>query len=522
VPARWRIARAIAVWCAHVAAGEEVGAGPTVSHRHHTHDVTLHRLDEPAIAKQARRVAGALRALRLQAGDRLPVLAGNTPDFVVLRDAATILDLVFVPLNPRLAAREVRELVRKADARLLVADREDRPIPEDVEVWFSEDLLRVGEGQTPGKARDPQAIGATILFTSGTTGSPKACLRLAAAETARSDELRATYALGPKDVHLIVCPLAHSAPGIFLRACRAAGARTVLAERFDPVQFLDAVRLERATVFFLVPTQVERLLALPPETRERADWSSVRACIVAGAPFSPSARHRFNAWLGPGKLWEFYGSSETGSITVLPPDEQADAPPGCVGRPPAGCEVQLRDPERGAPVAAGEVGEVFVRSPALMSGYLGEPPVPAGAFVSVGDLGRLDAAGRLLLVDRKHDLVISGGVNVYPAEVERDTIISGGLNVYPAEVERALAEHPDVIGAVVCGVPDPDWGERVVALVAARSGEALPEDTLRSFLKDRLAAYKIPKSFKFVTADQLPIGPSGKPLRRVARGQFTG
>jgi acyl-CoA synthetase (AMP-forming)/AMP-acid ligase II len=291
---------------------------------------------------------------------------------------------------------------------------------------------------------------------------------------------------------------------MFLRACRAAGARTVLLERFDPRGFLHEVAHHRATVFFLVPTQVERLLALPDEERARADWSSVRACIVAGAPFSPTARRRFLDWLGSGKLWEFYGSSETGTITVLPPGEQASAGPGEVGRPPPGVELELRHHDTGAPVAAGEVGEVFVRSPALMRGYLGEPPVEPGAFVSVGDLGVLDAAGRLSLVDRKHDLVISGGVNVYPAEVE-----------------RALAEHPAVAGAVVCGVADVDWGERVVALVATREGAAAPsEDELRAFLKERIASYKVPKSFSFVAASELPIGPSGKPLRRAARARF--
>jgi acyl-CoA synthetase (AMP-forming)/AMP-acid ligase II len=291
---------------------------------------------------------------------------------------------------------------------------------------------------------------------------------------------------------------------MFLRACRAAGARTVLLERFDPRAFLHEVAHHRATVFFLVPTQVERLLALPDDERARADWSSVRACIVAGAPFSPAARRRFLAWLGPGKLWEFYGSSETGTITVLPPADQAEALPGDVGRPPPGVEIELRHHDTGLPVAHGEVGEVFVRSPALMHGYLDEPPVAHGSFVSVGDLGRFEADGRLVLVDRKHDLVISGGVNVYPAEVE-----------------RALAEHPAVAGAVVCGVADADWGERVVALVATREGAAAPgEDELRAFLRERIASYKIPKQFRFVAASELPIGPSGKPLRRAARAHF--
>jgi acyl-CoA synthetase (AMP-forming)/AMP-acid ligase II len=463
----------------------------------------LHILDEATLARAARKTAGALRALRVSAGDRLAYLGGNRPEFVVLRDAATILDLVFVPLNPRLAVREVSELVKRAGAKFLVADAKDRPIPDDLEVWFASELAEIGEGQTPAKAKDPRAIGATLLFTSGTTGTPKACLRSAAQEGARAAELIATYGLGARDTHLIVCPLSHSAPGIFLRACRAAGARTVLLEKFDPEDFLATLRQHDSSVFFLVPTQVERLLALPDPVRAAADFSKVRACIVTGAPFSPAARRRFLAWLGEGKLWEFYGSSETGTVTVLRPEDQLSAPPGCVGRPPAGIDVQLRDAD-GKPVAAGDVGEVFVRSPALMAGYLGHAEeIPGGAFISVGDLGRFDEEGRLILVDRKHDLVITGGVNVYPAEVE-----------------RALAEHPDVAGAVVCGVPDPDWGERVVALVA-RTDEALSPEALRDFLRDRLASYKIPKDFRFCALADLPIGGSGKPLRRAARAFFS-
>jgi acyl-CoA synthetase (AMP-forming)/AMP-acid ligase II len=449
-------------------------------------------LDEAELTRAARRAGGALRALGCKPGDRVALLGGNGVEHVVLRDACTALDLTCVPLNPKLTAHEIAELVSWSGARMLLVDSHDRPVPEGVEVWSADDLARMGADQTPARAKAPQAIGATLLFTSGTTGRPKGCLRTAEQEAARAAELRATYAIGPQDVHLIVCPLAHSAPGIFLRACRAAGAKTVLLSKFDPRGFLGAVRAHAATIFFLVPTQVERLLALPADARAAADWSRVRAVIVAGAPFAEATKRRFVDWIGPGKLWEFYGSSETGTIAVCGPDDQP-APSGCVGRPPAGVELELRDG-----------GEVFVRSPTVMHGYLGEPPVAPGAMVSVGDLARLDEHGRLVLVDRKHD-----------------TIITGGVNVYPAEVERALAEHPDVAGAVVCGVPDPDWGERVVALVSARDGHTVDAGALRDWLRARLAAFKMPKDLRVVPLADLPLGSSGKPLRRAARALFT-
>jgi acyl-CoA synthetase (AMP-forming)/AMP-acid ligase II len=292
-------------------------------------------------------------------------------------------------------------------------------------------------------------------------------------------------------VHLIVCPLAHSAPGIFLRACRAAGARTVIEPRFTPENFVEDVRRHRATIVFLVPTQVHRLLAVRPQGLE-----SLRAVIVAGAPFPPGLKSAFDAWLGTGRLWEFYGSSETGTVTVIGPRDHA-AHPGSVGRPPRGVSLRIVD------------GEVFVRSPAMMAGYLTEdgasiaPLEARDGHISVGDLGTIDEDGWLTLVDRKHD-----------------TIITGGMNVYPAEVERALAEHPAVAGAVVFGIPDDDWGQIVAAVVAPRSGVHLDGGLLRARLRERIAGYKLPRAFAFCDLTELPIGSSGKALRRAARATF--
>jgi long-chain acyl-CoA synthetase len=423
-------------------------------------------LDEDDVRARAGRAAAALRRRGLGPGDALAVLAGNTPDFVVAREAATALELVFVPVNPRAAAPEIDEMVARSGARLLVADRA-HPGAVPIAALDGAGSRSLREG----------AMGATVLFTSGTTGRAKACLRPEAAEAARAAELTATYGLRRDDVHLIACPLAHSAPGIFLRAARAAGARTILLGRFDA----DAVCAAPASFVFLVPTQIARLVDRPAP-------ASLRAVIVAGAPFPPALKARALAWLGPGRLWEYYGSSETGTIAVAPPAAQP-GPAGFVGWAPPGVEVALADD-----------GEVLVRSAGCMAGYLGEPPRAPDGFVATGDLARRGPDGGLILVDRKSDLIISGGVNVYPAEVE-----------------RALAEHPAVHGAVVYGRPHPDWGEEVAALVAAAG--PLDAEGLRGFLRERIAGYKIPKRFRFVAADELPIGPSGKALRRVARAQ---
>lgn len=460
-------------------------------------------LDEPAAAARAAHAVAALRAAGVPAdagpGAIVASLCGNNAAAVAARDAATAHGVIHAPINPRLAAPEIAWLLAHTRPRALLVDRDHAALAATLTAGLAVPLIVLDDhppspAPTRGDLRDLYATraGATLLFTSGTTGRPKGCVRTEPRDAARLAELRASYALATDDVHLITCPLAHSAPGSFLRACRGVGARTVIQSAFRPRAFLDAIAAHRATVFFLVPTQWQRLLALPDEQRARADLSSVRAAIVAGAPITPDAKARIIDWLGPGKLFEFYGSSETGTVTVAGPDDHL-AHPGSVGRPPPGVTVTLRD------------GEVFVDSPALMDGYLrddGAVDARPGA-ISVGDLATVDAGGWLTLVDRKHD-----------------TIISGGLNVYPAEVERALAEHPDVAGAVAFGVPDADLGQRVAAVVAARPGARLDPAALLAFLRARLAGYKLPRALAVCALDDLPIGSSGKALRRAARDRF--
>jgi acyl-CoA synthetase (AMP-forming)/AMP-acid ligase II len=443
-------------------------------------------LDEDVAARRAGSVLDRLATHGVHAGDRVAVLAGNGTPLVAARDAAIAADLVLAPINPRLTYAEIAALVAHARPRAVLVDPGHEAVAPDGAIVIDDD-------DTDGApvAVDHARIGATLLYTSGTTGRPKGCWRTAAQERARADELRATYALSSSDVHLIVCPLAHSAPGIFLRACRAAGARTAIAPRFTPEGFVDDVRATGATVVFLVPTQVHRLLALPPPS-----LPTLRAVIVAGAPFPPAHKLAFDAWLGGGRLYEFYGSSETGTITTIGPAEHA-AHPGSVGRAAPGVSVRVHD------------DEIFVRSPAVMDGYLtddGRAIAPLEArdgHVSVGDLGVLDDGGWLVLVDRKHD-----------------TIITGGINVHPAEVERALAALPDVAGAVVFGVPDDDWGQLVAAVIALRAGAARDGRAIRAALRAQLAGYKLPRAIAFCAAAELPIGSSGKALRRAAREAF--
>jgi long-chain acyl-CoA synthetase len=476
-------------------------------------------LDDDLVERMARAAVASLGEVGIRQQEPVAVLAGTGLEFVAARDAVTAAGAMLVPINPKLTAPEVRYILEHCGAQVVFAQSSllevaRRAAPAGARVVEIGAGSNGGEGATDPsaidpRAIDPRAIGATLIYTSGTTGRPKGCVRTDAQETARAEEIIATYGLGPHDVHLVACPLAHSAPGIFLRAGRRVGATTVLLPKFEPRAFLAAAATHKASIFFLVPTQYERLLALPDTERHRWDLSSLRAAIVAGAPIAIETKRRLVDWWGEGVLWEFYGSSETGTISVLRPEDQL-ARPHSVGRPAPGVRLRvLRDD--GEPVQVGEVGEIHVDSPAVMSGYL-DPctgraiePDPNASGLSVGDLGRLDEGGYLYLVDRKHD-----------------TIITGGVNVYPAEVERALGEHPDVISAVVAGVPDPAWGQRVAALVAWRPGGSADEHALRAFLRERLAPFKIPKQIEFAAADDIPIGSSGKPLRREAARRLGG
>ena len=467
-------------------------------------------LDETAMARARDELLAAVDRHGARAGDRVAVLAGICPEMVAAREALAAAGIAMVPLDPRMAPPELAFILVHARPALVlhqataavemaVAKAVERILP-----FRRPQLLPLGRVEAGGAPSRPAArpvdaagVGATLLYTSGTTGRPKGCVRTGEQEAARARELIDSYGITDDDVHLVACPLAYSAPGIFLRAARAAGAATALLPRFTAEGFLEAVAATRASIFFLVPTQLQRLVSLPPEVRDGGDLSSVRAVVVAGAPMSPALRRAAVGWLGEGRLWEFYGSSETGTISILRPEAQL-LHPDSVGRPAPGVELRCEH-------TADAPGEIFVRSPTVMSGYWNpitgavEWPGTGDGYLSVGDLGHIDGRGYLHLVDRLHD-----------------TIITGGVNVYPAEVERALALHPDIEASVVIGMADADWGQRVVALVVRAEESSLTEEGVRQHLRANLAPHKIPKQIGFIGHEEIPRTASGKPIRRAA------
>jgi fatty-acyl-CoA synthase len=274
------------------------------------------------------------------------------------------------------------------------------------------------------------------------------------------------------------------------------GGTVILAEHFEPEAFLETVARERATSAFLVPTMLGRLTALPDAVLRRHDVSSLRWLLSGAAPLPTETARRIEAHFGP-ILYNFYGATETGMVTLAGPGEHT-ARPGTIGRALMGNEIRLLG-EDGREVPVGEVGEMFVKSTMLVGGYHGDADATRGAmkdgFFSVGDMARVDADGYYYLADRKHDMVISGGVNIYPQEIEQH-----------------LHNHPAILESAVIGVPDPDWGESLKAFVVLRPGARLELEELRTWCRSALADYKCPKHVQFV--DALPRSPTGKVLKR--------
>ena len=347
-----------------------------------------------------------------------------------------------------------------------------------------------------GRADDDDAV---ILYTSGTTGVPKGA-QLTHANLLRNAEVTATtlLATGPGDVVMGCLPLFHSF-GLTcgLNAAVLGGACLALLPRFDPGEALEMISREKVTIFEGVPTMYAALLHHPDAGR--ADTSSLRVCVSGGAALPLEILRGFEDTFGC-PILEGYGLSETSPVASF---NHPDRPrkPGSIGTPVAGVQMRVVD-DAGAEVPPGQVGEVVIRGHNVMKGYWGNPDATAAAipdgWFRTGDLARVDEDGYFFIVDRKKEL-----------------IIRGGYNVYPREVEEALYEHPAVAAVAVVGIPHESLGEEVGAAVALKPGASATPGELRDFARDRVAAYKYPRQVWLV--EQLPKGPTGKILRREVR-----
>jgi len=470
--------------------------------------------------ERADAACAALVALGVEPGSRVALVLGTTPTFVeavagVFRAGATV-----VPLLPGLAPDELRHALADSGAtvavvgperleplialraelpdlvHLIAADLGERPTPDGAALW---DELLDGAGEPPRVERRPEDL-AALVYTSGTTGRPRGAMLTRGNLAANQDQsLAGRFEVGPDDVVLLVLPLAHIySLNVGMGACITAGATMVLVERFDPTVTLRTVVDQGVTVILGAPPMYVAWLADPqlPAT----DLGKVRLAVSGAAPLPAAVLERFRDATGI-TIEEGYGLTEA-SPSVASNSMGPEARPGSVGLPLPGIELRLADPG-GEDVERGDPGEVWVRGPNVFQGYWNDPDATAAAlspdgWLRTGDVGTEDDDGYLYLVDRKRDLII---VN--------------GFNVYPREVERVLQDDPAVAEVSVVGAPHPLTGETVVAFVVPRPGHAFDEAGLQARCRENLARYKCPTRIE--TADALPYTATGKVRRRELR-----
>ena len=467
------------------------------------------RVSYGELRRRTAAAASLLQGMGIRAGDRVLLVSPNLPEFGVGYLGVLMAGAVVVPLNPLLKAEEVRYALEDSGAAAMVGVEASLPTLQSARAGLGRPCPIVsldgparGEGDdrclaahptdTPSLGRPARAAEdvAVCLYTSGTTGRPKGALLSHRNLIANLESFRAVLHVTQDDVFLAVLPLFHAygATVLFLEPL-AIGATIVVEPRFVPDAVLRAIVQHRVTFFAGVPSMYAVLAAAP---RPVADFSSWRLCISGGAPLPVAVAEAFEARYGI-PIYEGYGPTECAPVlTVNPPFGKRKL--GSVGPPIPHVELRILD-ERGDPLPPGEVGEIAARGPNVMQGYLNRPAETAevlrDGWYRTGDLGRVDEDGYYYIVDRKTDL-----------------ILVGGLNVYPSEIELVLGSHPAVAEAAVIGIPDPVRGEAPKAFVILRNGQDVSTGDLAQWCRRRLANYKVPRSIAVVP--DLPRTVTGK------------
>ncbi len=479
------------------------------------------------LAALADRYGRGLQALGLRPGATVAGQLPNSTEALALFFAAAQTGLYIVPVNWHLTASEVAYILGDSGAAAFVAHERFADVAAEAAEAAGIDpgaRFAVGAaGAVPGFAPlttlgadgsgrpDPRTAGAPMMYTSGTSGRPKGVRRPLTGEDPDQVSWTATwffgiFSLAPLDGHVHLCcsPLYHTAVLNFATISVQLGHPVVLMDRFEPEEMLALIERHRVTHTHMVPTQFRRLLALPEPTRGRYDVSSMRAAIHSAAPCPQDVKRRMLKWWGP-VVVEYYAASEGGGTSITA--QEWLARPGSVGLPWPGTEVRVLD-AAGHDVPAGEPGLVYLRMGTSTFDYHQDEEKTrasrARGLFTVGDIGCLDADGYLYLCDRKSDMIISGGVNIYPAEIEAE-----------------LSGHPAVDDVAVFGIPHDDWGEEIKAVVQPAPGtEPGPELTsdLLAFLAGRVAKFKLPRTIDYVT--ELPRDPNGKLYKRRLRDPY--
>jgi len=467
--------------------------------------------------ERVNRLANALLKQRIQKGDKVAYLLNNCTEFAEISFALSKIGALSIPLNFRLKDEEIGYVIRNSDSSLLFFDPEFKKtaaglmshlpmLKKTFQVGGSpeyENLLQLSSpGEPPAQVLEEDEH--SIMYTSGTTGFPKGAVHTHRSRLWNSLNMLVDTGLRGSDVFAITSPMFHIAAGhtmffspIFI------GATVVILPSFSLPEFFQLIEGEKISAFFAVPTMFVRMVE-HPNFRDY-DLSSVRLLFTGGAVASVELKEKIMKAFPRATLDDLMGLTEGGPLTTFLPHREALRKPGSVGRAHFSQMVRVVN-DRGEDVRADEVGEIIVKGPAVMKGYYKNPEATAKAlrdgWLYTGDLARVDEEGFQYLAVRRTDL-----------------IVSGGENVYPAEVEKVLLEHPQIKDAAVIGVKDSEWGERVLAFVVPQDGEHTDEEEILSFCREKLAGYKRPRRVVFV--QELPKNQLGKVLYKELRNRFS-
>jgi len=470
--------------------------------------------------EQSNRLADSLVRLGLKQGDRLGMRFRLDFPWFVMQRAMQKLGITLVAVNWKLTASEAMYIIKDSDAVGLACD------DDDISAWDEQPGLGMlfTSGQDAGAAghriEDLVTSGKpvprfgpnradSVLYTSGTTGRPKGVPPIAADAYSQEEMLRHLKSVGSipplpdRPVILLSMPVHHGAGPAAARNAAHKGGTIVLLDPYDPEKALQLIDKHRVQVWTSVPTMLLRIQALPEEVFARYDLSSSTSWNTGAAPVPTSLKAWIFEKIGTDVLWECYGCSEAGMLTYISPQEQLEKPASS-GRPYAEVELKIIDDAWNA-LPVGETGEIAARTPFVLKNYLGQAPLGEDTvkdgFYRTGDVGHLDEDGYLYITDRIKDMIVAGGVNIYPAEIE-----------------RAIFEHPDIENCAVIGIPQEDFGEQILAFLVPRPSRAIDTEALARFLESRLAKFKRPQQYKVV--DELPLNPTGKVLKNELRKPY--
>jgi acyl-CoA synthetase (AMP-forming)/AMP-acid ligase II len=481
---------------------------------------------------RSNRVANLLLSLGAGPGRKVLWCGPNSPEVVAVMTATRKIGAVAVPLNYRLTPDEALYVINHSDAEVAYVDHEYAPMfaalrgrlekvrhiivaggpdpeppprPQDSDAMLTSADIAAASADAPDVG-DAAGTGGTMIYTSGTTGKPKGAVRSGPPDPEVLGALVSLFGYRPDDIYLTSGPLYHSGPSAFMVIALLFGQTIIVQRKFDAEDWLRLVDKYRASSTFSAPAPIRMICALPSQVKDRYDRSSMRVMVANAAPWSYALKQQYVADFPPGSLFEVYGSTELGVDTVLMPEDQMRKPGSC-GKPAPGIEIMLVDDEGHEVTGTGpdHPGEVFVRSRTVFDTYhkndASYESNRRGDFHTVGDIAYRDDEGYLYICDRKTDM-----------------IISGGMNIYPAEIEAVLEQHPGIYDVAVFGIPSEQWGEVVHVTVVRSPGSLLTGEEIMAFAREHLASYKVPRSVDFT--DELPRTGSGKLLKRQLRAPY--